>query len=269
MGVLAVAPCLSGQSPNAQAIVARSVAAENADWRAQPGFNFIQTERDNGGAAITYQVTMILGSRYSRRIAVDGRPLSPTEQAAENRKFREEVARRERETPAVRARRIAAYRKNRDQEHVMLQQMAVAFDFRLAGSGTLDGHAVWVLDATPRRGYRPPNQRAKVLTGMRGRLWVEKGGYHWVKVEAEVATPVTFAGILARVQPGTRFELAKIQVTKGVWEPARFAMRAKATILGLIHHRSEEEDEFRDYGPIARSSGLTGASPGWVAGTPP
>ena len=57
--------------------------------------------------------------------------------------------------------------------------------------------------------YEPPNNEAKVLTGMEGMLWIDKTTFQWVKVEATVIQPVSIAGFLAQVQPGTCFELEK------------------------------------------------------------
>ena len=37
---------------------------------------------------------------------------------------------------------------------------------------------------------------------MKGRLWVDKAGYHWIKVKAEVIKPVSYALFIAKV--GTR-----------------------------------------------------------------
>jgi hypothetical protein len=93
-----------------------------------------------------------------------------------------------------------------------MQQLTEAFDFTLAGEERMGNHRVYVLDATPRAGYKPPNTETEVLTGMRGKLWIDKKTYQWVKVEAEVIHPVSIAGFLAKVEPGNRFELEKIPV---------------------------------------------------------
>jgi hypothetical protein len=229
------------------ATVARSVATEKADWDAHRDFSFTQTEREDGGPTKTYEVTTLFGTRYRRLIAVNGRPLSAAEQAVEERKFREESDRRKKENPADKARRIEKARKDRDEELTMLLQMAKAFDFRSAGIQTVAGHPVWVLDATPKPGYEPPNQRAKVLLGMRGKMWIAQDGYHWVKVKVEVFKPVYFEGFLARVGPGTRIELEKAPVVDGTWLPKHFALTVDAKILGLFSHNRQEEDSFSNY----------------------
>jgi hypothetical protein len=257
--LVATTSAFSIEKPSVQTIVERSVAAENADWAAQPGYNFMQTERDDDGPANTYRVMMILGSRYRELTAVNGQPLSQAAQAQQKQVLQQEIARRQRETPDQRAQRIAAYRKNRDQEHTMLLQMAKAFNFHEAGEQEIDGHKAWVLDATPRAGYQPPNQRAKVLTGMRGRLWIAKDGYHWLKVRAQVVQPVHFIGFLASVGPGTWFEMEKAPAGNGVWLPVHFAMNVQAKILGLFPHNSKEDDRFWDYKPTAPLAAIRAA----------
>jgi hypothetical protein len=234
---------------NTNEIISRSVAANEADWKAQPEYSYIDTSTADGQPSKTYQVLMIDGSRYQRLIAIDGKPLPPEQAKQELQKLRDAIARRGSESASQRQARIEKYQKERDQEHLMFNQMTHAFHFRLIGEGVLDGHEVYIFDAEPRPDYVPPNQKAKVLTGMRGRLWIDKATYHWVKVEAEVVQPVSISGFLAKVEPGTRFMLENQPVLPNVWLPARFSMSVQAKILGLFSHNSYESDTYSDYRP--------------------
>ena len=67
-----------------------------------------------------------------------------------------------------------------------MEQLTKAFNFTLEGEQKLGPYDVYVLKATRRPGYVPPNRETRVLTGMEGRLWVDKKSYQWVKVEAHV-----------------------------------------------------------------------------------
>ncbi len=97
-----------------------------------------------------------------------------------------------------------------------------AFDFKLLGETRLNGDDVYALQATPRPGYHPPNMETQVLTGMQGELWIDKDIFQWVKVEAQVTHPLSIEGFLAKVEPGTHFELEKAPVARGVWLPTHF-----------------------------------------------
>jgi len=98
--------------------------------------------------------------------------------------------------------------------------------------------------------YVPRDRDAKVLTGMKGMLWVCKETYQWVKVEAEVTRPVNFYGFLAKVGPGTRFELEQEPVADGLWMPKHFSTRVYAMALGFINQNSTDDETYRDYRPL-------------------
>jgi hypothetical protein len=59
----------------------------------------------------------------------------------------------------------------------------------LLGEQKLGPYDVYVLRATPRPGYHPPNRDTQVLTGMQGMLWIDRNTCQWVKVEAWVVHP--------------------------------------------------------------------------------
>ncbi len=227
-------------------ILQRSVAANQADWRAAPSYSY--QERDAGpNGSKTYHVVMLDGSPYRELVEVDGEPLPAERQAQEQRKADAEAARRRSESPAQKARRVAAYQKERRRDQVLLNQLTAAFDFKPAGEQTLDGHDVYVLEATPRLGYIPPNRDAQVLTGMHGTLWIDKATFQWVKVEAEVVRPVWVEGFIARVEPGTRFELEYAPVSAGIWLPKHYAMQSRAKVLLFFTNRQQEDDTYYDY----------------------
>src|SRR5689334_13533929 len=122
--------------------------------------------------------------------------------------------------------------------------MEDALDFQLAGEETVHGYDCCVLDATPKRGYQSNDRETKVLTGMRGRLWVDKNQYQWVKVKAEVIKPVSLFGFFAKVGPGTRFQLEQAPVTNNLWLPSHFSMRVNASAFGFINENSSDDETY-------------------------
>jgi hypothetical protein len=151
------------------------------------------------------------------------------------------------ESQQERDKRIEQYNKERRRDHSMLLELTQAFDFKLMDQTTVNGRAVYVIRASPRKGYRPANAEGKVLTGMQGRLWIDKETFQWVKVTARVIHPVTIEGFLARVEPGTYFELEKAPLDRSVWLPKHFAMKSRAKIIGLWSRMRQEDDTFFDY----------------------
>ena len=257
------------QSTSATEIIRRSVVINTADWKAQPQYAYEEFDRkskvDGSGAvhgqqSRTYEVVMIDGSPYNRLIAINNEPLCGNQAVQENAKMQREIQRRQGESVSERRARIAKYENGRAEEHMLMQQMTEAFNFRLAGEETVEGAECYVLEATPRPDYHPPVERARVLTGMRGRLWIDKTGYHWAKVQAEVISPVAFGLFLAQVKPGTKFELDQAPIG-GVWLPKCFTESVNASVLGLYGYRTNEEEHYSGYRLNQLSASAGSAAP--------
>lgn len=233
--------------PDARTIIQRSVEANEADWDAFPKYEFDETDFLPGNQSRTYRVTMILGSPYERLIAIDGEPLSPEQSAEEEQKMQRAIESRRNESAAQRAKRVASYQRDRNRDHLLMDQLTEAFNFKLSGEQKLGPYKVYVLKARLRPGYNPPNMQAEVLTGMEGELWIDEQTFQWVKVEAHVIHPVRIEGFLARVEPGTRFELEKTPVGNGIWLRQHFSMHSRAKILFLFSHDGQEEESYSNY----------------------
>lgn len=231
---------------DAHTIIEQSVAATNRDWNAAPNYAFSQRVRANGGTK-TSDVMMIEGSPYSQLKAVNNNPLTAQQEAEEQKKLEQAIVQRRNESPEEKSRRIAQYVKERNRDHLFMEQLTQAFDFTLEGEQKLGGRDVYVLSARPRPGYHPPNMEAQVLTGMQGRLWVDRKTFQWVRVEAVVIHPVNIEGFVARVEPGTRFELENMPVDDDIWLAKHFAMRSRSKIVLLVPHKTQEEETYWGY----------------------
>jgi hypothetical protein len=245
-------------SVDAESVIERSVQANTEDWKAAPNFDYCERDRQSHGGTKTYQVLMILGSPYRRLVAVNGKPLPEEQKTKEQKKLQAAIVQRRSESPQEKNKRIANYQEERSRDQVLMSQLTKAFHFALTGEQKLDGHDVYSLDASPRPGYQPPNLKTEVLRGMRGKLWIDTKSFQWVKVEAHVIHPVSIEGFIARVQPGTRFELEKAPVTDRVWLTKHFAMKSKAKVLLLFSYTSGANEDYFSYHaatPSAESPG--------------
>lgn len=258
--LLAVSVSTLSAAPNPEEIIRKSVEAIQSDWAQTPKYSFlerdVETKRHSPATDKTYRVLMIDGSPYNFVTAVNDEPLSPDEKATEQRKLQREIERRQKESERERQHRVAKYRKESEHNHQMLQEMVSAFVFHLTGEAQIDGHACWVMDAQPKPGYEPGDREGRVLKGMRGQLWIDKATNQWVKVHAEVVKPVTFYGFLAKVAPGTEFDLEQAPVADGVWLPKAFHESVHASALGFFSENSNETETYRDYQPMPQASAL-------------
>ena len=251
-------PCLllfcglraGAQEPSVQDIIRNSVAANKRDFDAAGDFNWKERDRTPQGFK-TYQVTMLEGTPYYRLTAINDRPLSSDQEAQEVHKQKREADKRRKESPETRRARISKYQKERTRDNNMLNQLTEAFNFTLVGTKKVRGFDVWVLKATPRPDYQPPNLDARVLTGMEGELWVDQSSYNWVHVQAAVIHPVSIEGFLAKVEPGTQFELQQQPIVNGIWQPSHYSMRAQAKVMMIFNHNSQEDETYWDYQRVA------------------
>jgi hypothetical protein len=245
--------CVRCSDVNVQDVVRRAGSAMQADWSAAPSFAFVQRDLTTSKGITTcktHRVFMISGADYYMPIAIDDKPLPADQQKLELQGLKKEVERRSRETPAEVQQRSEEYRKTREQNGIFIEEFTKAFAFTFAGEETMNGHACYVLEAKPRDGYRSPNRTARILTGMQGRLWIDKESFHWVKAEAEVLKSVPFFGLFARVLPGTRMELEMIPVTDSVWLISRFVVDVRFAILWRKSTKATEST-FSGYQPSA------------------
>jgi hypothetical protein len=93
-----------------------------------------------------------------------------------------------------------------------------------------------------------------VLAGMRGKLWVDKSQYQWVRVQAEVFKAVNLFGFVAKVGPGTRILLEQEPVADNLWLPKRFSVHVSASALGFFDESSVDDETYRDYKPLPKTS---------------
>ena len=232
--------------PTAEEIVRRSVEANERDWQAAPEYSYSVTTRDLHGSK-TKRVIMLFGSPYERLLKVNGRKLSATDERQEEHKFAEAFARRRSESSQEKANRVAAYSKERQGDHLMLQQLTSAFSFKLTGEKILNGRPVYILHASRRSGYQPPNMESRVLLGMEGDLFIDTNSFQWARVFARVISPVNIGGFLATVQPGTYFEMENMRVENGIWLQKHFRVESQSKILMLFAHGTKEDDLYFDY----------------------
>ncbi len=235
---------------SAEEIVRRSVATNDLNWKVAPQYTYLERDVVLKGGTKTlcaYRNLMIDGWPYQELVAKNGKPLSPAQAWSEEQKLRWQIVHRPRESTAEREWQIQKYLRERRQDHELMLQMIQAFDFRLLGEETVNGHRCYVLKGTPRPDYRPIDRDTQVLKGMRGKLWVDTREFQWVKVHAEVFRPVAFGLIVARVRPGTEITLEQGPVGGGIWLPTRFEQNVRATVLFFWSHNRSEVDSYWDY----------------------
>jgi hypothetical protein len=211
---------LSCSAADLQEVIRRGSATLKSDWAADQNYAYVERDeiqKHDKVTSKTSQVVSIDGSDYFMPLAVDDQPLSPDRKKAELEKLKGEVRRRNAESPEARRERVRKFEKQRDENEALVLDFPSAFNFELLREETMNGHPAYVLSGTPKKRTGPLSLAAKVLSGMRGTIWVDKENFHAIRASCDVLSPVPIYGVLAKVLPGTRVEFEMAPVTDSIW----------------------------------------------------
>jgi hypothetical protein len=224
---------------DAREIIRRAVAAEERNWKAARNYEFserVDARRlDSEGRLKSkdvkiYDVMLLEGSPYRRLAGRDDRPLPPGDEKKEQEKLARSIAQRRKETAVQRALRLAEYERRPEWQREAWQELPEAFDFRLTEEDRWDGNSLYVIEATPRRGYQPRSRTAKVLVQLEGKLWVDKQDYHLMKAEVKVVDTISVGLFLVRLAKGSHAAFEQTRVNDEVWLPQRVQEFASARL---------------------------------------
>jgi hypothetical protein len=195
----------------------------------------------------TFDINFYFGEFYPRLVQMDGRPLSDKEQRREDEKLEKFLSKRRNESEEDRQKRLDKEKKEREEGRAFERDVVNAYDFRLAGEEQVSGEDTWVIEATPRKDFKPTQPHADMLKKMKGKMWIEKKDYNWVKVEAEATETISFGLFLFRIHPGSRFVLETAHINHEFWAFHRLYINGSARIALLKNEAIEQEDTFSNY----------------------
>jgi len=195
----------------------------------------------------TFEVSMQEGSPYRRLLARDDQPLTAEGQKQEDERMHFTVDERRKESAEQRARRIAEWKRREQKRREPVAEVPDAFDFKLAGEETIDGAECYVIDATPKPGYKPKSTTAGVLTRLAGRMWIAKQDYGWVKADMQAGDTISVGGFLLRLSKGSRIVVEQTRIENGLWLPKSAEIKFFARLLLVKGLREDLLYQFNNY----------------------
>jgi len=202
----------------------------------------------------TREILILQGQPYEKLIARNDKPLSEKDANKEQKKMDQEVEKRKHQSASEKAK----LDKERLEERKYLREFTEAFDFKVIGEEPVSGKPAWVISVTPKPGYRPKESEAKMFTKLRGKVWIDKSEYHWVKAEGEVIDTLSFGLFLFRVAPGAKVSFEQTSVNGEVWLPSHISVRAEARIALLKKVNAEIDITYREYRKFQADSKIVG-----------
>lgn len=259
---------LSAQDP--REIVRRSVELDRKSNEIARNYTYLQRQEtrqlDSSGKvkdreSRTWDVTIQEGSPYRRLIARNDKPLSAGDQKKEDESLQRSEELRRKETPEQHRQRIAEWDRRQQRQREPLKEMLDAFDFKLVGQEALNGGESYVIDATPKPGYKPKSSSTGYLRKVKARLWIDKTDYQWAKLDVETLDTITFGGFLFRMAKGGRLTIEQARINNEVWLPKSFIGHGSARIALIKVLRGEIVMTFSDYKKFQTDSRIVSTEP--------
>jgi len=255
---LALIACfaVAADCQDAREIVRRSIEVDQVNWRRMADYTWVGRSRERHFDARnrvasdheeSWESSVLDGQPFRRMLERDGRPLPAGEQRKEQQKLDKATARLENETPQEKQRSAAEFEKERRKDRAFLLEIPDAYDLRLEGSERIDGQDCWVVAGTPKPGYRARSRDGAALSKIRGKMWIAKNGYQWVRLEAQTTGTISFGWFLARLNPGARLVLEQTRVNDEVWLPKREYMAGSGRIALVKRLAEDDEITWSDY----------------------
>lgn len=239
LALCVLAPCTISAQPSPYEIVQRAMEKEsqNAQLRHQYTYRESVWERiakKDGQVRReerkVHEVFFIGGQEFRKLIEKDGKPLTAKDAAKEQARMNREIEKYKRESPSETQKRLT--RERREQQEFR-DQFANGFNFRLIGEEPVAGRACYRIHAEPKPGF-PMKGDAKILSKLKGDLWIDKERYNWARVEAETTDTITAIGGLLRLAKGTTVSAGRTLVNDEVWFPDKIRVQANARAAFFI-----------------------------------
>jgi hypothetical protein len=238
---LAIAHGLSAQAPSHPTDLATSTPK---NWVEAAAVNEERIINDDGSFPLRYRTRKVdakgdttrdnIESRQgtvARLVQRNGEPLTAEEDAAERARLTDML-----DSPNDFIRHHKRDSSARGYSLELVRQMPQAMIFTyVPGQPQLPGVALTqiVIDFTPDPHYHPPSFIAETLTGLQGRVWIDRKTLHVVRIEGHILHTVNFGwGMLGKLYPGGTVEFEQSNAGGDRW--AYSHLRTNLSVRALI-----------------------------------
>ena len=174
----------------------------------------------------------------ARLIAVGGHPLSPARMQQEIERLHILAAH-----PAREAHRRGKELHDARRVQRFTRLLPSAFLYRFAGSAASPSGPLIRLTFTPNPAFSPPTFEARVMTGIRGEMWIDPADSRIVRLKGHFFRSVDFGwGILGSLYPGGTMELDQSKTQDCGWQLTRLSLHlnGKELVFKSLHISIEE-----------------------------
>jgi hypothetical protein len=205
----------------------------------------------------TFELTFYKGNRIRRLVAKNGKPLSPGEEADEQKRVEKrirEIEKREaeKERKAQKEREVAQESSGAPDgergERISIADVLRASKLINPRRERFRGREVIVFDFEPLPGYKPQKNYEKFFGKMAGALWIDPVDKQVARVEARLIEAYKIGGgMLASLKEGGNFVLEQERVNDEIWLPTRAEINLGARVLLVKGFNINQTVTYGDY----------------------
>jgi hypothetical protein len=184
----------------------------------------------------------------ARLTAVGGQPLSPLQTQQEIDRLQTLLS-----DPSLEVHRQKSEMGDAERVQKMMRLLPTAFLYQSAGSAEAADGRMIRLTFEPNPKFSPPDFESRLLTGIRGEIWIAPEDLRVVRVQGRVFRPVDFGwGVLGSLYPGATIQIDQSKTPTCGWQLAHLGLhfRGKALIFKTL--RVDVEETASDYEPVPR-----------------
>ena len=229
-----LAPTAWPQDSLLQKVAANEVAAR----KTRPHYFYVSEERSarTGGHLWKENVVETTDGPLRRLIAIDNRPVTADEAAAEQRRIDNLVSH-----PDDFRRQNQAHKDDEERAAQLLQMLSS--DFVLTPNGEANGCLRFTFQ--PKPDFRPASYQERVAHEMAGTVSLKRPEDRLCTLDAKIIHPVEFGyGMLGHIDQGGHFSLARKQVDAKNWKSNRISVHISGRIL-MLKSLAQDQDAVR------------------------
>jgi hypothetical protein len=256
LALAAVASCVLAQSP-AQAPDLQASTPQS--WAEAAANNELRIIDDDGSFPLRYRMRKVdakgdttrdvIESRQgtvARLVQRNGQPITAAEDAAERERLQAQI-----NSPSDFAKHHKRDNAARNYSMELVRQTSHAMIFTYTPGQpqrpNFAGPQI-VLDFTPDPHYKPSSLIDDTLTGIEGRVWIDRKSQRVLRVEGHVLHPIDFGwGVLGRIYPGGHVEFEQTNAGSDRWAYAhvREDLTIRMIIKTMQEHQSMDAADFQ------------------------
>jgi hypothetical protein len=184
----------------------------------------------------------------ARVISKNGQPLTPEQDAAERDRLQHLL-----DDPSDFYSHHKHDQQDKNRAVMLVKLLPQAMLFSYAADQTPspnDSGPQVVLDYKPNPAFKPPNFEAEALQGLSGRIWIDTGSVHMVRMHADVTSEISFGwGLLGRLYRGGKLDLDQVDAGPR-WMFQRLNEQISARVV-VVKVNTDVQLEESDYSPVS------------------